>query len=243
MKNYDDWKVAASEAVAKTYQIENADYWYKMFNGQQGTKNGITFNMGGSKVFNYADGMQYFGMSDGVNRYKAVYNQVSSYLTELNPFGFNENVGKVVPYEEAVNLFFLKNINDIESTSADKADYSKEASEVMASGEWKINFNSGSASIKGNSNSDLEKIYNLLIQAENSKLTIVGHTDNVGNADLNLQLSKSRAQAIVNYLKQKGIPESRFQLVDGKGSNDPIATNATESGKAQNRRVVITFLK
>ncbi len=243
MKNYDDWRVAASEAVAKTYQIENADYWYKMFKGQQGTKNGLTFNMGGSKVFNYADGMQYFGMSDGVNRYKAVYNQVSSYLTELNPFGFNENVGKVVPYEEAVNLFFLKNINDIESTSADKADYTKEASEVMASGEWKINFNSGSAAIKGNSNSDLEKIYNLLIQAENSKVTIVGHTDNVGNGDLNLQLSKSRAQAIVNYLKQKGIPVSRFQLVDGKGADDPIATNATESGKAQNRRVVITFLK
>ncbi|MBB6369327.1 OmpA family protein [Chryseobacterium shigense] len=243
MKNYEDWKVRASEAVADTYKIETPQYWYKMFKGEQGTKNGLTYNMGGSKVFNYADAMQYFGMTDGVNRYKSVYNQVSGYLTELNPFGFNENVGKVVPYEDAVNLFFLKNINDIESTSADQADYSKQSTEVMASGEWKINFNSGSASIQNSSEKDLEKIYNLLIQAENSKLTIVGHTDNSGNSNNNLTLSKSRAESVVDYLKKKGIPESRFQLIDGKGSNEPVSDNNSEAGKAQNRRVVITFLK
>lgn len=243
MKNYDDWRVRASEAVTDTYKMETPEYWYKMFQGQQGTKNGLTYNMGGSKVFNYADGMQYFGMTDGVNRYKSVYNQVGTYLTELNPFGFNENVGRVVPYEDAVNLFFMKNINDIESTAADKADYTTQATEVMASGEWKINFSSGSASIQSNSNKDLERIYNLLVQAENSKLTIVGHTDNVGGDAANIPLSRNRAQAVVNYLKQKGIPESRFQLIDGKGASEPVADNSTESGKAKNRRVVITFLK
>jgi OmpA-OmpF porin, OOP family len=243
MKNYDEWRVRASEAVADTYKIENADYWYKMFQGQQGTKNGITYNMGGSKVFNYADGMQYFGLSDGVNRYKAVYNAVGSYLTELNPFQFNENVGKVTSYEDAVNLSYMKNINDIESTTADKADYTKQSSEVMASGEWKIVFGSGSANVQSGSNKDLEKIYNLLIQAENSKLTIVGHTDNVGGDAANIPLSKNRAQAVVNYLTNKGIPSSRFQLIDGKGASEPITSNSTEAGKAKNRRVVVTFLK
>lgn len=243
MKNYEDWKVRASQAVADTYQIETPEYWYKMFKGQQETKNGLTYNMGGSKVFNYADAMQYFGLSDGVNRYKSVYNQVSGYLTELNPFGFNENVGVPVNYDEAVNLFFLKNINDIESTSADKADYSNNATEVVASGEWKINFNTGSAEISNSSIKEIERIYNLLVQAENTKLTVVGHTDNVGNPDSNLALSKSRAQAVVNYLKQKGIPANRFQMVDGKGQSDPIADNDSASGKALNRRVVITFLK
>ncbi|WP_337967955.1 OmpA family protein [uncultured Flavobacterium sp.] len=243
MKNYEDWKVRASEAVAATYKLETPEYWYKMFKGQQGTKGGLTYNMGGSKVFNYADAMQYYGLSDGVNRYKSVYNQVAGYLTELNPFGFNENVGAVVPYDQAVNLFFLKNINDIESTSADKADYSSEAKEVVASGEWKINFNTGSSDISSSSSKEVEKIYNLLVQAENTKLTVVGHTDNVGNADSNLALSKSRAQAVVDYLKQKGIPANRFQLVDGKGQSNPIADNNTASGKALNRRVVITLLK
>jgi len=243
MKNYDDWRVRASEAVAETYKLETPEYWYKMFKGQQGTKGGLTYNMGGSKVFNYADAMQYYGLSDGVNRYKSVYNQVSGYLTELNPFGFNENVGAVVPYDQAVNLFFLKNINDIESTSADKADYSNQATEVVASGEWKINFNTGSAEISNSSSREVEKIYNLLVQAENTKLNIVGHTDNVGNADLNLSLSKSRAEAVVNYLKEKGIPANRFQIVDGKGQSNPVADNNTVSGKALNRRVVITLLK
>ena len=243
MKNYEDWKVRASEAIADTYKMETPEYWYKMFKGQQETKNGLTYNMGGSKVFNYADAMQYFGLSDGVNRYKSVYNQVSGYLTELNPFGFNENVGAVVPYDQAVNLFFLKNINDIESTSADKADYSTQATEVVASGEWKINFNTGSAEISNSSTREVEKIYNLLIQAENTKLTVVGHTDNVGNPNANLALSKSRAQAVVNYLKQKGIPANRFQMIDGKGQDQPVADNNSVSGKAQNRRVVITLLK
>lgn len=243
MKNYEDWKVRASEAVAETYKIETPEYWYKMFKGQQGTKNGLTYNMGGSKVFNYADAMQYFGLSDGVNRYKAVYNQVGTYLTELNPFGFNENVGKVSSYDEAVNLFYLKNINDIESSAADKSDYSAKATEVMASGEWQINFSSGSAEVLSNSSRDLERIYNLLIQAENSKLTIVGHTDNVGNPDSNVSLSKNRAQAVVDYLTQKGIPSNRFQLIDGKGQNEPVSDNNSASGKAKNRRVVVTFLK
>jgi OOP family OmpA-OmpF porin len=243
MKNYEDWRVRASEALADTYQIESAEYWYKMFKGQQGTKAGLTYNMGGSKVFNYADAMQYFGLSDGVNRYKSVYTQVSGYLKDLNPFGFNENVGDVVPYDQAVNLFFLKNINDIESTSADKADYSNQATEVVASGEWKINFNTGSAEISSSSTREVEKIYNLLIQAENTKLTVVGHTDNVGNPASNLALSKSRAEAVVNYLKQKGIPANRFQMVDGRGQNEPVADNGTAAGKAKNRRVVITLLK
>lgn len=242
MKNYDEWRVRASQAVTDTYQIETPDYWYKMFQGQQGTKNGITHNMGGSKVFNYADAMQYFGLSDGVNRYKSVYNQVSGYLSELNPFGYNENVGFVTPYEEAVNLFYLKNINDIESTSAEKTDYTAQATNVMASGEWRINFQTGSANVSGNSNKELEKIYNLLIQAENTKLNIVGHTDNTGNYNTNNALSKSRAEAIVNYLKQRGIPSTRFQLVDGKGQGEPVADNNTETGRAQNRRVVVTLL-
>jgi OOP family OmpA-OmpF porin len=242
MKNYDEWRVRASQAITDTYQIETPDYWYKMFQGQQGTKNGITYNMGGSKVFNYADAMQYFGLSDGVNRYKSVYNQVSGYLSELNPFGYNENVGFVTTYEDAVNLFYLKNINDIESTSAEKTDYTAQATNVMASGEWRINFQTGSANVSGSSNKELEKIYNLLIQAENTKLNIVGHTDNTGNFNTNNSLSKSRAEAIVNYLKQRGIPSSRFQLIDGKGQSEPLADNNSETGRAQNRRVVVTLL-
>jgi hypothetical protein len=138
MKQFDSWRRKASECVAKTYEMETADYWYSMFKGQKGEKNGISYNMGGSRVFNYADANQYYGITDGVNRYKAVYDQVSRYLNELNPAGFNDNVKRVVPYEEAVNLSFLKNIKDIASGEAYAADYSKKATTVMASGEWHL---------------------------------------------------------------------------------------------------------
>ncbi len=243
MKQYDEWRVRASEAVAKTYDLETPKYWYDMFKGQKGSKNGIDYNMGGSRVFNYADVMQYYGITDGTNRYKAVYNQVSSYLSELNPFGFNESVKRIVPYDEAVNLYFIKNINDIDAGSAYKPDYTKEAEEVMASGEWNINFDTGSANISGSSANTLETIYNLLIQAEDTKLRLEGHTDDTGSAESNYDLSQRRAQSVVNFLRSKGIPQSRFQSVIGKGEDEPIETNTTSSGRAKNRRVVITLLK
>ncbi|WP_108866778.1 OmpA family protein [Aquimarina aquimarini] len=243
MKQYDGWRVRASEAVAKTYDLETPKYWYDMFKGQKGNKNGIDYNMGGSRVFNYADVMQYYGITDGTNRYKAVYNQVSSYLSELNPFGFNESVKRIVPYEEAVNLYFIKNINDIDAGSAYKADYTKEADEVLASGEWNINFDTGSANISGSSASTLETIYNLLIQAEDTKLRLEGHTDNTGSTESNYDLSQRRAQSVVNFLRSKGIPQSRFQSVIGKGEDQPVASNTTGGGRAKNRRVVITLLK
>ncbi len=243
MKQYDEWRVRASEAVTKTYGLESPKYWYDMFKGQKGTKNGIEYNMGGSRVFNYSDVMQYYGITDGTNRYKAVYNQVSSYLSELNPFGFNESVKRIVPYDEAVNLYFIKNINDIDAGSAYKADYTKEADEVLASGEWNINFDTGSANISGSSTSTLETIYNLLIQAEDTKLKLEGHTDDTGSTESNYDLSQRRAQSVVNFLRSKGIPQSRFQSVIGKGEDDPIETNTTSSGRAKNRRVVITLLK
>lgn len=244
MKQYDEWKVRGSEATAASFQVETPKYWYDMFNGQTGTKNGITYNMGGSRLINYADAMQYYGITDGVNRYKSVYNQVSNYLTELNPFGFNESVSGVVPYEQAVNLFFLKNINDIDAGVTTKADYTQTKTEVLASGEWNINFKTGSSEITGQSSvKDLESVYNLLIQAENTKVRIVGHTDNTGNAAKNVTLSKGRANSVVTYLTNRGIPYDRIQTVDGKGDTQPIATNATAEGRASNRRVEITLLQ
>jgi outer membrane protein OmpA-like peptidoglycan-associated protein len=243
MKQYDSWRKRAAEATAANFKQENGDYWYGMFKGQQGEKGGISYNMGGSRVFNLADCNQYFGTTDGVNRYKAVYDQVSRYLKELNPGGFNQNVKRVVPYEEAVNVSYLKGITNIDAGATYTTDYTKKATSVMASGEWRINFESGRATVRPEAKDVLEQIYNLLIQAEDSKLELVGHTDNSGTQDGNYSLSTARAEAVKSFLIQKGIPASRFQKVDGKGQDEPVADNSTPAGKAKNRRVVITLLK
>ncbi|CAN5493513.1 hypothetical protein BH10BAC4_BH10BAC4_25490 [soil metagenome] len=242
MKQFDSWRKVASERVAKTFNMETADYWYNMFKGQKAEKNGISYNMGGSRVFNFADANQYFGITDGVNRYKAVFDQVSRYLKELNPAGFNENVKRVVTYEEAVNLSFLKSIKNIASGDAYAADYTKKGTKVLASGEWHITFESGRAALRPETKDILEQIYNLLIQAENSKVEIVGHTDNTGTQESNYSLSQARAEAVKSYLIQKGIPSTRFQKIDGKGQDEPVGDNATIAGKAKNRRVVVTLL-
>jgi len=243
MKQYDSWRRKAAETVAKTFGMENGDYWYNMFKGQQGEKNGISYNMGGTRVFNLADANQYYGITDGTNRYKAVYDQVSRYLKDLNPAGFNQNVKRIVPYEEAVNVSFLKTIGNIDAGSAYKSDYEKKATNVVASGQWRINFDVGRATLRPEGKDVLEQIYNLLIQAEDSKVELIGHTDNAGTADANYSLSTARAEAVKSYLISKGIPANRFQKVDGKGADEPVADNSTASGKAQNRRVVISILK
>lgn len=242
MKLFNDWRRRAAEAVVSTYEMEDADYWYDMFQGQKGEKGGISYNMGGSRVFNLADARQYYGLEDGVNRYKAVYDQVSYYLDELNPAGFNQNVKRIIPYDEAVNLDYVKGVQDIDAGEAYTTDYTKKARSVLAEGEWKINFASGRATLAGGSKDVLDQIFNLLIQAEDAKLEMVGHTDSEGDADANYILSQSRAEAIKTYMIQKGIPASRFQKVEGKGETEPVADNGTATGRAQNRRVVVTLL-
>jgi outer membrane protein OmpA-like peptidoglycan-associated protein len=243
IKQYDEWAVKASECVAKTYNFETPKYWYELFKGQTGTKDGLDYHVGGTRVFNYADAMQYFGITDGNNRYKAVYNQVSLYLTDLNPCDFNGTCKEgVVGYEDAVNLYFLKSVTDVDAGVAVKQDYSQTKTEVMANGHWNINFATGSTAIQG-SEKDLQEIYNLLVQAEETKLKVVGHTDNTGNSSANLELSKGRANSVVAYLTSKGIAKDRFQTVDGRGDSEPIADNSTVAGKAKNRRVDITLLK
>lgn len=242
LKQHDEWARVGANAVANTFKLEDGNYWYSMFKGQSGSKNGISFNMGGTKALNYADVLQYYGVT-GQNRYKSVYEQVSTYLTELNPFGFNESVEGIVPYELAVNLEFLKDVNDIETENAEKADYSKTNTDVLANGNWPINFATGSADIQSSSIANLTTVYNLLVQTEGSKISVVGHTDNTGSSSQNLLLSEKRAQAVVDFLLAKGLNIDRVQGIQGKGDTDPIADNGTSAGKSKNRRVQITFLK
>ncbi|KIN65450.1 OmpA family domain protein [Sulfitobacter noctilucae] len=75
----------------------------------------------------------------------------------------------------------------------------------------------------------------------NSTLQVVGHTDSDGDAAYNQTLSESRARAVTNVLVSNGVPQSRLQTF-GRGENQPVASNLTPEGKAQNRRVEIVIL-
>jgi outer membrane protein OmpA-like peptidoglycan-associated protein len=161
----------------------------------------------------------------------------------LNPCGFNETCKDgVVQYEDAVNLYFLKSITDVDAGKTEKFSYADNKSKVMADGQWNISFATASTTIQG-SDKTLETIYNLLIQAEQTKLKVIGHTDNVGNSSSNMSLSRGRANSVVDYLVNRGIPRARIQFVDGMGDTKPVASNSTPDVKAKNRRVEITLLQ
>ncbi len=72
-------------------------------------------------------------------------------------------------------------------------------------------------------------------------LIAVGHTDSIGTEQYNLGLSERRAASVKNYLVSKGIPADRI-YTEGKGEANPIASNATREGRAQNRRVEIEIV-
>jgi outer membrane protein OmpA-like peptidoglycan-associated protein len=98
-----------------------------------------------------------------------------------------------------------------------------------------IFFDTGKSTLRPESNSELERLVKLLNDVPSLKIEISGHTDNTGSAKLNEQLSKDRAEAVVVYLKGKGIAASRLTS-EGYGASKPIASNATEDGRQENRR-------
>ena len=75
-----------------------------------------------------------------------------------------------------------------------------------------------------------------MLKNPDMKVTIEGHTDNIGSESYNQKLSERRANTVKNYLTSKGIAESRI-TVTGKGESDPVSDNATADGRAMNRRV------
>lgn len=102
-----------------------------------------------------------------------------------------------------------------------------------------ILFDTNKADLKPESDPTLQEIAKLLTSTPALNVVIVGHTDNVGNFDYNIDLSKKRAAAVVAALsKNYKIPEARLKSA-GVGMVAPTAANASEDGRAKNRRVEI----
>ena len=105
-----------------------------------------------------------------------------------------------------------------------------------------IHFDTGKATIKKNSLPLLDDLAAALTaHAELKKLQIEGHTDNVGGAEYNQDLSQRRAQSVVDYLVGRGIAPTRL-VAHGYGMDKPVAPNNTSLGRAKNRRVAISIL-
>lgn len=99
-----------------------------------------------------------------------------------------------------------------------------------------IFFATGSANLKSESNTELDRLVKLMKDVPGLKVEISGHTDNVGSPVANEKLSEDRAKAVVNYITSKGISANRL-TAKGYGQTRPVATNNSDEGRQQNRRV------
>lgn len=121
----------------------------------------------------------------------------------------------------------------LEFSAGEMADAIQKNGYVALSG---IQFDTGKASIKPESIALLNEVVTLLNNDKALKLSVEGHTDNVGDKRANLDLSKKRAESVVKYLSSKGVDNKRLKF-GGKGDSAPVADNRSDAGRAKNRRV------
>ena len=101
-----------------------------------------------------------------------------------------------------------------------------------------VTFATDSASVRPDLAAEIRSIAANLVSYPNSTIRVIGHTDNTGTAAYNFDLSQRRAVAVADILAGAGVPGARLSAV-GIGEDRPIASNTTEAGRAQNRRVEI----
>jgi len=101
-----------------------------------------------------------------------------------------------------------------------------------------ITFQTDSATVNAGFNDTLVSVGLVLKKFNKTVVDVTGHTDNTGSDAHNQDLSQRRAVAVATILANQGVDQRRF-YIEGKGESDPIASNANEAGRSQNRRVEI----
>lgn len=150
----------------------------------------------------------------------------------------------ILVYREG-NGFGRTNIHVLQTNEMDAdmvgVDPSAMAAELDRTGEVNLKgvfFDTGRYSLRPESNAELDVVAALMAAQPQLTMQVVGHTDSTGSVAGNLTLSAQRANAVVDALIERGVDGSRLSAI-GMGSNQPIASNATEAGRAQNRRVML----
>ncbi len=125
--------------------------------------------------------------------------------------------------------------NDFDNSQIDVVNT---GSELIVRMPQDILFDVDSTAVRGDLRSDLRVLAQNLQRYPNSEVEVIGHTDNSGSAAYNQDLSERRASAVTSILRSEGVSSSRLRAV-GRGEDQPIASNLTPAGRAQNRRVDI----
>ncbi len=147
--------------------------------------------------------------------------------------------------EIAANIFGVRTVNNLLEIKSKPVPppvktIQKKLDEIIAI--KNIEFETNRTIIKKNSYPILLKVVSILKEYPSILISIEGHTDSRGNAEHNLELSKKRANAVMDFLTKKGISSKRLKA-KGFGITKPIADNNTAEGRQKNRRVEFKIIK
>lgn len=262
VKAFDSALHKAAEISAKVYNDEGGndaagkpyskgEYWYHYFHPVvQADAQGNRVSLGGSAVNNLADNKILFGMEPGANdNFRSTYNVFRTIVLQQYPLIFKEDGPTPLPDVKAVEdksfltgIILAQSNGDDTGAQADVQDFSKAGSgETVSKRAYSINFATGSAQPLPDGLATLAQLKDSLA-ITGLRISIGGFTDDTGSEQVNRDLSEARARAVKLYLQHaapKNFPDARFDSVSGFGSANPVASNSTAAGKAQNRRVEV----
>jgi outer membrane protein OmpA-like peptidoglycan-associated protein len=162
-----------------------------------------------------------------------VYEQPNDYLTaHKGNTWIYLNTGAATYYEQKV----LQEKQMQQEVTADASSLADEINKTGHVAVYGIHFETAKATIEPDSEETLNQIVKLLQENPDLKLSVQGHTDNVGSKAANQALSEKRAQSVVAWLTGHGVTANRLSA-KGLGDTQPVSDNSTEDGRARNRRV------
>jgi outer membrane protein OmpA-like peptidoglycan-associated protein len=244
IRSFEDAKKYACTLNATVYDEQDGNYWYKYYNG---VKIDEDTHLGGSMVFNLGDmanmlGIFVEGRTDHTDIYGAVYKTFGTLQSKYYPKDLSNVLDYNKAFDKSVLMSVISSNPDLLQGKVNITDYTNtKMTNKIGNKSYHIEFVTGSAEITEASKDVLDEIFQDAVTADGTKVLIGGYTDNVGNYDSNVALSKQRAQSVLSYLRTKGLESSRLQA-EGHGPDNPVADNSTASGRSQNRRVEITLL-
>jgi outer membrane protein OmpA-like peptidoglycan-associated protein len=128
-----------------------------------------------------------------------------------------------------------------EKLSASGVSVTRDGDNIILNMPGNITFDTNQYVLKDSVLPVLDSVAEVLKEYKSTMIQIGGHTDSTGSVQYNMMLSQQRAQSVANGLARFGVQQVRMDIV-GFGPHQPIASNATESGRAQNRRVELILL-
>ena len=141
----------------------------------------------------------------------------------------------------AVGGYMDKQENELRALMRDSGvTVTRKGEDIVLNMPGNVTFRTGSADLNAQFFKVLDGVAQVARKYDKTIIEIAGHTDNVGDANFNKQLSQRRASAVAQYLTGKGVTEPRIMTAAG-GEDHPIASNSTEQGRAANRRVEVTL--